>query len=261
MKVFFFDVDGTILDASKNIFKPSEKTRLAIGELKRAGYKIILATGRPKCILTKELKSLCFDGFITSNGADVTIGDLRIFEFTVNKKLVDTLLENQKKYHYEVIFESDKYLHGMDSDTGEFNNLINKYKLPREYIINDFNYDLYKAQILFNRDEFKQEYFDEVSCLIGDDHLLPYENYYYDVYNENLNKGLGVKKVKEFYDLNEEDYYAFGDGMNDYEMMENIYHSVCMNNGEDKLKKICRHITKEVENEGVYYFLKENNII
>jgi len=261
MKVFFFDVDGTMIDAKNGIYNPTEKTKVSIEKLKKLGHKVILATGRPKCILSDEIKALGFDGYITSNGADVTIGEEQIFQFVLDEKMVLSLLDNEQNYHYEVVFESENYLHGRYPENGVFNDLINKYKLSRDTIIKDFNYDLYKAQILFKEDEFKEEYFNKVSNLIGDNYLVGYENYYFDVLNDKLNKGLGVIKVKEYYNLDEEDYYAFGDGMNDLQMMNNVYHSVCMNNGHEKIKEISRYITKEVENEGVYYFLKENNII
>ena len=261
MKVFFFDVDGTLLDANQKIYEPSKKTKFAVAQLKKAGHKVILASGRPRCILSDELKSLDFDGYITSNGAELRIDEELIYQITLDQNLVSGLLENEDKYHYEVVFESEQYLHGNHINDGEFNSLIDKYHLPREIVINDFNYDLYKAQILFKKHEFKPAYFEGVNQIIKDNSLLPYEKYYFDVYNKNINKGVGVKKVKAFFGLDEDSYYAFGDELNDYEMMKNVNNSICMGNGNDKIKKICKYTTKNVEEEGIYYFLKKNNII
>ena len=67
--IIFFDVDGTLIDWTKGIFKPSKVTKLAIEKLRENGYLTILATGRPKNCIDEGLIDLGLNGYIASNGA------------------------------------------------------------------------------------------------------------------------------------------------------------------------------------------------
>ena len=49
-----------------------------------------------------------------------------------------------------------------------------------------------------------------------------------------------------------EDSIAFGDSMNDKEMMETAGHSVCMENGSEILKKLADEICPRVEQDGLF---------
>ena len=67
IKVVFFDVDGTLLSHSQNVVP--ESTRRALDKLRKAGVKVVAATGR----FMKELEKLPvheleFDGYLTLNG-------------------------------------------------------------------------------------------------------------------------------------------------------------------------------------------------
>lgn len=49
------------------------------------------------------------------------------------------------------------------------------------------------------------------------------------------------------------DSIAFGDSMNDKEMLETAGYSVCMENGSDTLKKLADEICPDVEQDGLYH--------
>lgn len=54
--------------------------------------------------------------------------------------------------------------------------------------------------------------------------------------NRKFHKGKGVERVCEYLQIPVEDTVAFGDSMNDLEMMETAGLSICMANGSEPLK-------------------------
>ena len=49
---------------------------------------------------------------------------------------------------------------------------------------------------------------------------------------------------------------AFGDSMNDYEMIQHATIGICMDNGCDELKQIATMVSKSVMEDGIEYALK-----
>ena len=70
-KAIFFDIDGTLIDASKGMVHLSEKVRKALIALKRAGNYIFIASGRPLDFLDPEIVNFGFNGFLLMNGANI----------------------------------------------------------------------------------------------------------------------------------------------------------------------------------------------
>ena len=56
-KVIFCDIDGTIVDGSRGIPVPTEKTVYAFHELMKEHF-VFLSSGRMKCLLDKEIAAM-----------------------------------------------------------------------------------------------------------------------------------------------------------------------------------------------------------
>ena len=48
-----------------------------------------------------------------------------------------------------------------------------------------------------------------------------------------------------------ENTYAFGDGINDVEMLQLVQHGIAMGNAIDELKKVASEITDTVDHDGI----------
>jgi len=69
-------------------------------------------------------------------------------------------------------------------------------------------------------------------------------------------KAQGIKKVVETLGIPRERQYAFGDGLNDMEMLSTVKNSVAMGNAEEIVKTAAKYVTKSVEENGISYDLK-----
>lgn len=51
-KLFFFDIDGTLIECNKGLYEISKTNRQSFDVLKEKGHDVFLATGRCKCFIT-----------------------------------------------------------------------------------------------------------------------------------------------------------------------------------------------------------------
>ena len=70
-----------------------------------------------------------------------------------------------------------------------------------------------------------------------------------------------VNAVLDYYGFSKEEAIAFGDGENDIEMLEAVGTGVAMGNARDTVKARAAAICRPVEEDGVYYYCLENNLI
>ena len=68
-----YDYDGTLVDERDAIYVPSNITKKTISRLQDMGYLCVLATGRALSYIPSGAKDLHLDGYVTCNGAYVTV--------------------------------------------------------------------------------------------------------------------------------------------------------------------------------------------
>ena len=72
----------------------------------------------------------------------------------------------------------------------------------------------------------------------------------------DTSKAKGVQKVLEYLHIDKEHSYAFGDGLNDLEMIHYVGHGIAMGNAVDELKKIADEVIGHVDEQGLEEYLK-----
>ncbi|RMC25020.1 MULTISPECIES: Cof-type HAD-IIB family hydrolase [unclassified Lactobacillus] len=77
-----------------------------------------------------------------------------------------------------------------------------------------------------------------------------------DVMPSNVNKGQGIKYFLRYFAINPEELIAFGDGMNDQEMIELAGYSYAMENADERLKKIAKYEAPSNNEMGVLQVLE-----
>ena len=82
-------------------------------------------------------------------------------------------------------------------------------------------------------------------------------NYWVDVLNPGTNKGWAIGKVQKRFGFKPEECAAFGDYMNDYEMMQAVHYSYAMANAYPEIKAVARYVTRSNAEYGVMYQIKE----
>ncbi len=254
-KVFFFDMDGTLLGQGLNM-KISFKDIYALNQLEILGYDVVLNTGKCYNMCEKQFEQFNFKYSITSNGQ---------------------VLMHKKSVVYSGEFTGDQIDFWVDY---AFKNdlVIGFQAKDRQCVLNSPNALLYTHQC-FNElnvpipiivEEIKEHSNVQQIWLLGEiDNLVLRNDYDYfkwhknglDVQIKGINKGLGVKKFLEYKNYKDFEIYAFGDGMNDLPMFEYADVCVAMKNACETVKKQANFVTSSVYESGVYEFLVKNKII
>ena len=254
-KAVFFDIDGTLIDAVTGMSHMSEQVRNALIKLKNSGNYIFIASGRPLDYLDPELVNFGFDGFVLMNGAVVVVNGEVIFADPIDPQIVNEACKFCDENDTEYILESHPkvYLNKFFTKSELFfaNLDIDITKFVRDFNIDDF--PTYKMEFLTTRSDAPQIYSHllNIQTLTGINDPFHCDNL--ELYAEKNTKASGIFHALEHLGVDIKNSYAFGDGLNDIEMIQNVGCGMAMENGNPKLKAIAKHIVPSVHEDGVAY--------
>ena len=140
----------------------------------------------------------------------------------------DSVLANLRKQNYPI--------KPYDLENMKFNKMFIRYD-DNEYI-NDFCEEI-------------KESFDYIDHGKGTREIIP----------KGHSKGSGIDFLLEYFNIDRDNTYAFGDSNNDIPMLENVANSIVMGNGNPELFKNATFVTKDIDEDGIEYALKHFNII
>jgi Cof subfamily protein (haloacid dehalogenase superfamily) len=253
-KVIFFDIDGTILDHNKEI--PSS-TRDAIQMLKDHGHHVAIATGRAPFMFEDLRKELDIHSYVSFNGQYVVFEDEVIFENPLKKETLENLLQFADKENHPLVFMSEE---DMMSTTGEHPFIEQsmgslKFTHPKENRHYYLEKNIYQT-LLFceSAEEERYQHYSELK-------LIRWHELSTDILPVNGSKAEGIKQLAKRLNIDRENIYAFGDGLNDLEMIEYVGTGVAMGNAVQSLKEIADYITKPVNEDGILYGIQQLELV
>ena len=255
IKAIFFDIDGTLVSFKTHTMPSS--TRKALYELHKKGIKIFIATGRYKDGLD-VLGDIPFDGYITLNGQYCYTNQEVIYENTIQKEDLATLLKvlddspfpcgftmkNGKVYNYkdERVAQIHEITHNDDQPTGDLSQVIDEKVYQVMCFVSNKEEDLLLKQMPHCTSARWHPLFTDISPLGG-------------------TKLRGIDQFLSYYHIDINETMAFGDGGNDLEMIKHVAHGVAMGNGEEELKQVAEYVTSDVDEDGIVKALKHYELI
>lgn len=261
--IIFFDIDGTLIDCPKGLFKPTLKTIESFKKLKDNNYKIGIATGRPKSFIDKSILDLDFNAIVSSNGAYAEVDKKIIYNNFLDHKKVMDFIEFCRKNSVSFILEGQEISLYEEVNKNEVENFFEEFFIPKNNLkkIKEFKDDINVNKLvvfLENEDKynlFYKKYSDEFNFMVHPNNLS------YDMYINNFSKAVGVKKVYENLDISKENTYAFGDGINDIEMINEVGKGIAMGRENAQLLKCAFMSTKPAIEDGIYIALEDLKLI
>ncbi|MFL0245680.1 Cof-type HAD-IIB family hydrolase [Candidatus Clostridium stratigraminis] len=252
-KAVFFDVDGTLIDCTNGMNYVLDSTKEAINKIKSNGDLAVLATGRPKSFLYDEITKLDFDAYITSNGAYVELDGKVIYNRTIDKETIYKVISMCEKENMEYVFEGQELSYFSDFNSKNIKQLISAFSIQKRCLIDKpDSKDILANKMVLIFDNEKQK---ELSYELLKDQFTfmrhPGENSY-DIYFKDCTKADGIKRLIDYLNIEMEDTFAFGDGINDIEMLQTVGCGIAMGNANEKLKKVANLVTDDVFSHGIY---------
>ncbi|WP_337019719.1 Cof-type HAD-IIB family hydrolase [Oceanobacillus massiliensis] len=249
--VIFFDIDGTLLTEDKEL--PSS-TKEAIFNLKKAGHEVAIATGRAPFMFADLRKELDIHTYVSYNGQYVVLNGEVIYTNALNLSSLGRLTEAALENDHPVVYMDHEDMKANVPEHSYITESINSLKVGH---FPTHNPDYYKDRamyqtLLFCPEGEEKQYEREFK----DFDFVRWHPVSVDVLPAGGSKAIGIEKIVKKLGFPKERQYAFGDGLNDREMLTTIYHSVAMGNASDEIKSVAKHVTKSVEQDGIYHGLK-----
>ena len=155
-KLFFFDIDGTLIDCNKGLYGISTINRNSFDQLKQKGHDVFLATGRCKCFITEGVMDYPFSGYVTCNGGYVEYKGDAIYKAVVPAKAIEETIKLSKEHHFSFYFESSDYIYVLDKNDPQHKEFARVWGMKDETIIDDFDpqeIETYIGMIIINSKE------------------------------------------------------------------------------------------------------------
>ena len=251
-KIFFFDLDGTLLTTKKDI---SPRTMDALKEFTDAGNYFCINTGRAIDSAKAVYRGLGLDfkgSFLCGcNGTEIYSVDEEkyVYKTGVALELVPVIMDMAKKFDIHCHTYNDTHIVTSMNDEcmDYYRRVIKTPLLVTDDVVKELSSPPPKMIAIELHDKVKQENFrkalDEV---VGDKLTLLYSSpYYLEIFPKEAGKGSAVKKLAEILGVPIGNTYAAGDEENDISMLEAAGVGVAMLNAKDEVKKVCDIVTKE----------------
>ena len=256
VKLISVDMDGTFLNDDKEMSPEFDKVFKA---LKKKNVKFCAASGRQlaslKTVFDKYKDQMLF---VAENGAVMEIDGQPIVNATLTREISDKFLARLKELDdMRILYCTSDYSYIDRTDDESMENA--RIYLPKFEIVKDVAHieelpvkiSVHSKNGYYN--DFKllvEEFSDEASiCTSGFDWL--------DIVPKGINKGTAIDKMQAMLGISSKETMAFGDQMNDFEMINQAYHSYAMDNAIDKIKQIARYTAPSNNEFGVVSTLKE----
>ncbi len=259
-KIVFCDIDGTIVDNLRGLKDITPKTKYAMAELKKDDY-IFIASGRSKCMLPEEITKLNPSGYICANGAyaehEGKVIYERYFAYEQLKELREYAICNNLNYY----FESQECIYTNASNNKLHQDFNAAWGLGDIYTSKDYSKDehINIAMLACHTEEEGEKFFETFSSSFDIRHHHGFPSF--DINLIDNNKGDACEKIEDFLNIAYEDAFAFGDGLNDIEMLKVVRYGIAMGNAFKEVKDIAFDITSDVLDDGFYNALVKYGLI
>ena len=264
-KLIFLDIDGTLTEPGKNVPPPSAVD--AVRRAREKGHKVVLCSGRNYGMLY-PVTQYGFDGLVASAGGYIEYNGQVVYDCPMTSEQQSRVLDIFKEsgIYRTIGGRSHSYT---DEGFKEFlseniqskaNSELLRWRIQIENELGIRPMSEYDGEPIYGmafmsrgaerlkkplqmlQEEFDFCIQDEDACGIVNGELS----------SKEFDKGKAVERLCGFLGISKEDTIAFGDSMNDLEMLQAAEIGVCMANGSPSLLKIANMVCPSVLEDGLY---------
>ena len=242
VKLIASDMDGTLLDENGQV--PPETFGLILA-LREHGVRFVASSGRRYdrlCDFFSPVKDRM--DFVASNGAQVFADgvqiDREVYSHLAIRRLAKTvamfpnmhlaLFDRTKSY---LLDDEDKFVREVDKDLP---NVERIYELPSPQV------SIIKASIFCDDGNVMDNAYVLQRELGGLFTFAPSGSSYIDAMQPGISKASGIAQVMEYHGIDASEVMAFGDAMNDYEIIRFVGTGCAMANGRPALRAVADRV-------------------
>lgn len=256
IKMIATDMDGTFLNDEK---KFDIEFLDIYFRLKDKGIKFVIASGNQYYRLYQKFLPMSEDMyFIAENGSYIAEGSRVLYCDVIDSKDVEDTLKAIKDYNLFIIVCGKKGAYALAKDFDK-KDIIKTYYCNYSFVssFEEVDDDVIKIAI-YDGDGTIDKYLVQVKDQLPERvKVVTAGNTWMDVQNKTINKGVGIKFLQNIYDISYDECMAFGDQMNDYELLQSVKYGYAMANAVDPIKEIAYDIVLSNQQQGVIQKIKE----
>lgn len=270
-KLLFFDIDGTLAYPRQ---EPSAATVEAIRRARRNGHLAFISTGRTSDSIPEAVRAIGFDGGIFSSGGEVVLNDGTIFSHHIGERILESVLACLRRNPVLYVTETgDGRFHS--ENAAEILERTDMTGVPTEMqrLAVDALYDpTMRPMSQYSRQPiFKIAYYcpnasmaariaaelEGIAKVIPVDNIPGFPLAIGEISDPDVNKGRALEEVCRHFGMTPNHSIAFGDSLNDSQMLTAAGLGVAMGNADPELKALADVVCERCECDGVAKVLGE----
>lgn len=253
VKIIFSDMDGTLLTSANKLPDGFAK---AMAELKRRGVIFAPASGRQYFSLIRSFEEYLDEFlFLAENGTLVMYKGKEVFSSPIGFEAARKVLAATESFENILRVycgKKDAYLR-REQDIPKYHAELEKY-YTHNGVVNDFNEldDIPLKLAFFDpTGNSKKNIYAKIAPFFTDLQIVLSSDYWVDVMSPNINKGEAVKNIQRVMNFKPEECAAFGDYLNDCEMLQAVGYGFAVENAHPDLKSIAKFTVPSNDEAGV----------
>ncbi|AVO66155.1 Cof-type HAD-IIB family hydrolase [Weissella cibaria] len=267
-KLIGIDLDKTTLNDAGKV---SDRTRRTLQAAQREGHIVSIVTGRPVRLSMDIYDTLGLQSpMINFNGS---LGHKPYqhwdheYSFNIDREIAFDLLENAQMMGIDTVVaesKNDVWANGNGPQRGTEDAIFfpqdetGRKMLDRLNLQTDVNAILIHAENALHQSQIQHFVTDRYGADRVNVKTWGGESPVLEVAPAGVSKYTGLDVLRKAYDIKRDDIYAFGDEMNDFEMIGYATHGVVMKNGNPELKAIADDMTDYTnEEDGLARYLEK----
>jgi len=247
VKMVAIDLDGTLFTTDKTV---SPRAKAALADCRAAGVKTVYATGRGDSS-ANMVPGEFFDGRVLNNGAMAYAGRKTIYSCLIPYLTARPLLLALNERGCKT---------GSQREGMHYTNFDVAALWPHitDFMIVDFAVHDKDAEKIYVESCTPDDAAFINKHLPGDLYLTVARDGLGQIMHKNAAKSLAVRSLARFWDIEQKNIAAFGDDMNDIDLLSCAGYGVAMANAIDEVKAAAGYICPSNDDDGVARWIEEH---
>ncbi|MGG1676967.1 Cof-type HAD-IIB family hydrolase [Neobacillus sp. NRS-1170] len=243
--IVFFDIDGTLLTEEKTI---PDTTKKAVQLLQEKGVHTVIATGRVPKMFYWIQKELNIDSYVSMNGQYVVFEGKEIYANPIDPEKLQSLTTMTASNGHALAYCSHNDFKVSEKNHPVIESGFDALMMAYPEVDTEFykHSSIYQGH-LYCEGKDEKLYFDHFPDLS----FVKWHDSAYDILPKGASKAVGIRKMLEVLDMKMENSFAFGDGLNDLEMLTAVGTGIAMGNAVPEAKAVADVITTSSSNNGI----------
>ena len=260
IKIIFSDMDGTLLTSENKLPDGFDEM---ISFLKSRGVIFAPSSGRQYFSLIKTFSKYVDEFlFLADNGTLVMQGGKEVFSCPLDLPTTKKIIKATEPLKEKIlrVYSGKKNAYTLkEQNIPEFQKELEKYYTENSAVESWEEIDDIPIKMSFfditgqaekNIYPHLEQFYKTLNVVLASD-------YWVDITSPGVNKGAAVKKIQQIFNFKPSECAAFGDFMNDFEMLQAVDYSFAMANAYPEIKKVAKFETLSCDEFGVIAGIKK----